>query len=489
MVSKLSRRVFQTISYTNQFEYPLTLFQIWQRLLEEKASLGSVLESIASLKKAGYIQELDGVYFLAGQSDFVKKRISKEKNASKVRPAIQEFLDIVAYIPWIEAVAITGSVAMGVAEENDDLDLMIITKNNTMWLSRFLLVLIAGKLGRRRFWWQDGVWLNNHHRSLQSDQATTHQHEAGKTKWCLNLWLSHDSMAVPKSSQSIYIAYEVCQALFIYDTNNIEQLFLQQNKWSKKYLPHYFSLKQKNNGMVVRSSIKNIQNELLYSNPLVFFMDKLLFLSQRMYMSSHMTIEKVTPSVAYFHPRRTNSLIKKGWKHSISDTILLSKKKHTSEAMLPTEITELLTKAKNKKQKIVLATGVFDMLHIAHRQFLVQARIAGDFLVVGLESDKRVRELKGPKRPINPQKKRLKQMDNLGVADAVFILPEEFSSTEDHLALLKEIKPDVLAVSSHTPHLDQKKALMKQVKGKVVVVMNQDDSFSTTKLLKQMGKD
>src|SRR3990172_12032671 len=54
-------------------------------------------------------------------------------------------------------------------------------------------------------------------------------------------------------------------------------------------------------------------------------------------------------------------------------------------------------------KKIVLVTGVFDLLHDEHRNFLKVAKKAGDFLIVGLESDTRVRALKGVGRPVHDQ--------------------------------------------------------------------------------------
>ena len=137
---------------------------------------------------------------------------------------------------------------------------------------------------------------------------------------------------------------------------------------------------------------------------------------------------------------------------------------------------------KTKKIK-VLVTGVFDLLHEEHLIFLRKAKKLGDYLIVGIESDKRVKEIKGDKRPVHSQSERLKRMEFENIADEVIVLPEKFSNKDDHLAFVKSINPDILAVSSHTAHLDKKEAIMKLVGGRVEVIHDHNPDISTTIIL------
>ncbi len=134
---------------------------------------------------------------------------------------------------------------------------------------------------------------------------------------------------------------------------------------------------------------------------------------------------------------------------------------------------------------IILVTGVFDLLHSEHVAFLQNAKDLGGRLVVGIESDSRVRKLKGEGRPVQLALERKNALVALEFVDEVIILPDQFETESDHLRLLKLVKPDILAVSSHTPHLDVKRRLMKQVGGKVVVVRNHNPYISTTKILQK----
>lgn len=146
---------------------------------------------------------------------------------------------------------------------------------------------------------------------------------------------------------------------------------------------------------------------------------------------------------------------------------------------------QYLDQLHSQKKTIVLVTGVFDVFHIEHLNFLSKARKLGDALLVGVESDVRVREIKGENRPLWSQDKRKKTIEQLKLVDLVFILPEQFSLEEHHWRLIRTIKPQYIAVSSHSPHLDQKKKLIEKIGGKVIIVHQQNPAISTTALLQK----
>jgi len=135
--------------------------------------------------------------------------------------------------------------------------------------------------------------------------------------------------------------------------------------------------------------------------------------------------------------------------------------------------------------KKILVTGVFDILHQEHLKFLTKAKALGGELVVAIESDKRVKILKGSERPINCQTKRKKALEALGLIDRVIILPEKFNQSSDRLKFLQQLKPEILAVSSHSPYLAEKARLMQQIGGKLMIVHQYNAKFSTTKIIQK----
>ncbi len=153
------------------------------------------------------------------------------------------------------------------------------------------------------------------------------------------------------------------------------------------------------------------------------------------------------------------------------------------KSLLPPPVQTKLDHARQLKQVIVLATGVFDLFHAEHQLFLTKAKRIGNFLIVGIESDQRVRQLKGPQRPKQPQHQRLQQVLDHPSVDTAFILPSHFSSPKDHSNLIQTISPHVLAVSSHTPHLQKKREILSKHGGQVEVVHYFNPKVSTTRLL------
>ncbi len=153
-------------------------------------------------------------------------------------------------------------------------------------------------------------------------------------------------------------------------------------------------------------------------------------------------------------------------------------------------LTDFLAKRQAKHQSLVLVTGVFDLLHQEHLNFLRKAKAVADLLLVGLESDVRVKKMKGEGRPINNQAKRLTNLQKLQIADQVFILPEEFSKPADHQRLIEQIRPNFMAVSSNTAFKKEKEMILAQFGAKLVVVHEFNPEFSSTKIinkLKQKG--
>ena len=88
---------------------------------------------------------------------------------------------------------------------------------------------------------------------------------------------------------------------------------------------------------------------------------------------------------------------------------------------------------------VVFTNGVFDLLHIGHLRYLQQARGLGDVLLVGLNSDRSVRQIKGPARPITPEAERAEILEALACVDGVVIFDEETP-----YELIAALQPDVL---------------------------------------------
>lgn len=94
---------------------------------------------------------------------------------------------------------------------------------------------------------------------------------------------------------------------------------------------------------------------------------------------------------------------------------------------------------KSSGKKLVFTNGCFDIIHKGHITYLKQAKELGDFLVIGLNSDKSVKKLKGESRPVNKEEDREYVLENLKPVDAVVIFEDETPYN-----LIDAIKPDIL---------------------------------------------
>lgn len=137
---------------------------------------------------------------------------------------------------------------------------------------------------------------------------------------------------------------------------------------------------------------------------------------------------------------------------------------------------------KQQGEKIVLAGGCFDILHIGHVAFLEKAKKAGDILVLLLESDLAIKLLKGERRPVNVQKNRAKVLSAIEFVDIVVTLPKPYKTT-DYQRLVSQIKPDIIAVTEGDPNFKLKASQAKEVGGVVKVVLKKIPEHSTSKLL------
>lgn len=92
----------------------------------------------------------------------------------------------------------------------------------------------------------------------------------------------------------------------------------------------------------------------------------------------------------------------------------------------------------------VFVNGTFDIVHKGHLEMLNYARSLGDYLLVAIDTDSRVQELKGPSRPINNQDDRKLLLYNLRSVDAVTL----FDSAEELINIIKEYNPDIMVKGS-----------------------------------------
>jgi len=110
-----------------------------------------------------------------------------------------------------------------------------------------------------------------------------------------------------------------------------------------------------------------------------------------------------------------------------------------SRTRIPEDAARVLDGWRGSGERIVFTNGVFDLLHRGHVEYLREARALGDRLVIGVNTDASVRQLKGPGRPVVAEDDRTAVLAGLACVDLVILFDEDTPER-----LIREVRPDVL---------------------------------------------
>jgi hypothetical protein len=270
-------QIQKTIDYSSIFKSHLTLEDLHHWLISPKKSslksLSSFLNRHPNLKNQ-----------LVPPSN--EDRLKKTRLTQKKLKSINSLVSLLKRIPTIHLIALTGSLSVNNPASQDDIDLMIITSPNTLWLTRPLVILATSLLSKRR----------------KPNQQSTNNHV------CINLWLDQKELTVPKRKQNLYTAHEVLQIKPLFDRGDTYQQFIKANSWTKRHLINAYTTVL-GTGPSHQLSDHQVGFRILDLPTKVF--NLLIFNLQYLYMKKKITNEYITPHVAYFHPRDFYSKIKK----------------------------------------------------------------------------------------------------------------------------------------------------------------------------------
>jgi rfaE bifunctional protein nucleotidyltransferase chain/domain len=151
------------------------------------------------------------------------------------------------------------------------------------------------------------------------------------------------------------------------------------------------------------------------------------------------------------------------------------------EKILDQNLSQTIEKLKSEGKKIVFSNGVFDILHPGHVQYLEEAKKFGDVLILGLNSDNSVRNLKGPQRPINIWEDRALVLSGLESVDYIVKMEDDTP-----IKLIEQIKPDVHIKGGDYKNktLPEENTVIKN--GGKVIIVSFLENFSTTNMIKKL---
>lgn len=126
---------------------------------------------------------------------------------------------------------------------------------------------------------------------------------------------------------------------------------------------------------------------------------------------------------------------------------------------------------------IVLTSGTFDLLHVGHAKYLEEAKKYGDVLIVGVDSDEKVRARKGPDRPVVPEGERVRMLTHLRSVDIITLK----DPNDPHWDLIKRIEPDTLIVTKET-YDDNTIAELNEFCGQIIILEPQATTSTSAQI-------
>lgn len=147
----LELAISRTVVYASLFDYPLTLAQVREALIEASADEASILQcyrSSALLQSA--IELREGYFLLRGQGEAIGRRRAREETSRALIAAHRRVLRVICALPYTRLVALSGSAAHLNVERDGDLDLFIVTRGPRVWSVTLAIVVLTKILGCRR---------------------------------------------------------------------------------------------------------------------------------------------------------------------------------------------------------------------------------------------------------------------------------------------------------------------------------------------------
>ena len=204
--SPVEQAILRTVAYADVFEYPLKMDEIHRYLIGYPAEIGEVRDALESGCLApDYMKRKGDFYLLRGREQVAATRIRRTGFARKLWPKAEHYGRMIARLPFVRMVAITGSLVMDNIENRTDIDYLVVAEPGRVWVCRAGIITLVRWAALK------------------------------KVILCPNYILSANSLAL--TQQNLYTAHELAQMIPLSGMDIYERL-RESNPWTEGYLPN-----------------------------------------------------------------------------------------------------------------------------------------------------------------------------------------------------------------------------------------------------------
>lgn len=270
----LQSRILSALIYADLFQYPLTLRElVWWIPSDRPVSPTAIRITCQRLVRNHRIGYRSPFFYLMKGQENIHIRTGRMMMAEKKMKRAFFAAKLIRFLPTIMFVGVTGSIAIGNAKEDDDIDFLIITEATSIWMTRFFVTVILELFRVRRH----------------------PKQESAPDKICLNMFMSDRALGIPKEERGWYSAHELLQCQPVWERGNTYKKLLRANRWVNRY---FFTAWQERQRITV-PSYGTIHHEV--ESPV--WIEQFFRWIQIRYMAKSRTNEIVTDTYIRFHPK------------------------------------------------------------------------------------------------------------------------------------------------------------------------------------------
>lgn len=222
MDDNLDKSILSTICYYDVLDYPLTVFEIYKHLIANqenknnppKISFKDILVKLKGNNLRRFVESESGLYFMRGKISLVRKRIKRNKISYLKIKRMKRTIFWLKMVPFVRMILVTGRLAMKNAQVKSDWDVLIVLKENRIWIGRTMVTMVTHFMGKRR-----------HHNKITN-------------RVCLNYFITTNSLEI--RNKDFYSASEYFFCFPLFDGKNYYHKFQIRNAWIRKYKPNYY---------------------------------------------------------------------------------------------------------------------------------------------------------------------------------------------------------------------------------------------------------